>query len=225
MMRAEAYYFAAQKMTKVMNEGWAAYWESTMMTDEVFAGDDEFLNYADHMAKVLASGGLNPYSLGMELWEYVENTTNRREVLERLLRVEGISWRNLTDVVDVDDVLETLEPPESIDTITRETLDQLEDAPDEWVDREALERARERDRRREVPWKVLTDEGWRAATTRWSNDRTAGSSRGSLRTNSSGSAATCSTTPATRRSRRRSRRSTSLQGGIGCSTSGRATTT
>ncbi|TYT62194.1 SpoVR family protein [Natrialba swarupiae] len=160
MMRAEAYYFAAQKMTKVMNEGWAAYWESTMMTDEVFAGDDEFLNYADHMAKVLASGGLNPYSLGMELWEYVENTTNRREVLERLLRVEGISWRNLTDVVDVDDVLETLEPPESIDTITRETLDQLEDAPDEWVDREALERAREGEIDvAKYPWKVLTDEG------------------------------------------------------------------
>ncbi len=160
MMRAEAYYFAAQKMTKVMNEGWAAYWESTMMTDEVFAGDDEFLNYADHMAKVLASGGLNPYSLGMELWEYVENTTNRREVLEHLLRVEGVSWRNLTDVVDFDAVLETLEPPTAIETITPETLDSLEEVPDEWVDREALERAREGEIDvSKYPWKVLTYEG------------------------------------------------------------------
>ncbi|OAQ53703.1 SpoVR family protein [Natrinema mahii] len=160
MMRAEAYYFAAQKMTKVMNEGWAAYWESTMMTDEAFAGDDEFLNYADHMAKVLASGGLNPYSLGMELWEYVENTTNRQEVLEALLRVEGVSWRNLTDVVDVDDVLERLEPPEAIENITPDTLEQLEAVPDEWVDREALERAREGEIDLEkYPWKVLTYEG------------------------------------------------------------------
>ncbi len=160
MMRAEAYYFAAQKMTKIMNEGWAAYWESTMMTDEAFAGDDEFLNYADHMAKVLGSGGLNPYSLGMELWEYVENTTNRREVLERLLRVEGISWRNLTDVVDFDDVLETLEPPAALDSITVDTLEDVAELPDEWVDHEALERARDGEIDVEkYPWKVLTYEG------------------------------------------------------------------
>ncbi|ELY85280.1 SpoVR family protein [Natrialba taiwanensis] len=162
MMRAEAYYFAAQKMTKVMNEGWAAYWESTMMTDEGFAGADEFMNYADHMAKVLASGGLNPYSLGMELWEYVENTTNRREVLEHLLRVEGITWRNLSDVVDFDEVREHLEPPAAIDTITPATLDELASAgvPDEWIDLEAIERAHngEIDVER-YPWKVLTYEG------------------------------------------------------------------
>ena len=160
MMRAEAYYFAAQKMTKVMNEGWAAYWESTMMTDEGFAGDDEFMNYADHMAKVLGSGGLNPYSLGMELWEYVENRTNRREVLERLLRVEGVSWRNLMDVVDFETVLETLEPPDAIATITPETLDRLEEVPEGWVDREALEQARDGEIDVEqYPWKVLTTEG------------------------------------------------------------------
>ncbi|RQG91713.1 AbrB family transcriptional regulator [Natrarchaeobius halalkaliphilus] len=160
MMRAEGYYFAAQKMTKVMNEGWAAYWESTMMTDEGFAGDDEFLNYADHMAKVLASGGLNPYSLGMELWEYVENTTNRREVIERILRVEGITWHNFADVVDVDDVLESLEPPDAIDEIASETLESLAEVPSEWVDHDALEAARagEIDVER-YPWKVLRYEG------------------------------------------------------------------
>ncbi|MEY7847710.1 SpoVR family protein [Natrarchaeobius sp. A-rgal3] len=160
MMRAEAYYFAAQKMTKVMNEGWAAYWESTMMTDEGFADEDEVVDYADHMAKVLGSGGLNPYSLGMELWEYVENATNRREVVEQLLRVEGVSWRNLTDVVDFDDVFADLEPPDAIDVITSETLDSLEEVPEEWIDHEALFAAREGefdvDR---YPWKVLTYEG------------------------------------------------------------------
>ncbi|NKE36189.1 AbrB family transcriptional regulator [Natronococcus sp. JC468] len=160
MMRAEAYYFAAQKMTKVMNEGWAAYWESAMMTDEGFAGDDEFVNYADHMAKVLASGGLNPYSLGLELWEYVENTTNRREVLERLLRVEGITWRNLTDVVDFEAVLEFLEPPAALASVDADGLDELAELPEEWVDREALERARAGEVDVEnYPWKLLTYEG------------------------------------------------------------------
>ena len=93
-----------------MNEGWAAIWESRMMTDEAFAGDDEFISYADHMAQVLGSPGLNPYKLGMELWEYVENYTNRREVIERLLKVEGVTWRNFHDTVDLDEVQALLEP-------------------------------------------------------------------------------------------------------------------
>ncbi|MCU4925276.1 SpoVR family protein [Halobacteria archaeon AArc-dxtr1] len=160
MLREEAYYFAAQKMTKVMNEGWASYWESAMMGGETFAGDDEFLSYADHMSKVLASPGLNPYSLGLELWQYVENTTNRREVVERLLRVEGITWRNFDDVVHFEDVLTTLEPPRALDRITADTVDAVADLPDAYVDREALARAQEGaidvD---QYPWKVLTFEG------------------------------------------------------------------
>jgi stage V sporulation protein R len=160
MLREEAYYFAPQKMTKVMNEGWAAYWESMMMGDEAFADADEFIDYADHQARVLGSPGLNPYKLGKELWEYVENTTNRREVIERLLRVEGITWRNLTDAVDFDAVLERLEPPAAIDRIHPDGLDAMEAADERYVDREALERARagEIDVGR-YPWKVLTYDG------------------------------------------------------------------
>ncbi len=160
MMRAEAYYFAAQKMTKVMNEGWAAYWESTMMADEGFAGVDEFLNYADHMAKVLASPGLNPYSLGMALWEYVENSTNRREVLEQLLRVDGVTWRNLTDVVDFDTVLEVLEPPRALASVSAASLEDVRDLPTEWIDQDALEAAEAGDIDLDrYPWKVLTPAG------------------------------------------------------------------
>ncbi|WP_135820802.1 SpoVR family protein [Halostella litorea] len=160
MLRAEAYYFAAQKMSKVMNEGWAAYWESMMMGEEAFAGPDEFLSYADHQARVLGSPGLNPYKLGKELWEYVENTTNRREVVEKLLRVDGVTWRNFADTVDFERVLSALEPPAALDAITPDSLDAVADLPDEYVDREALERARagEIDVDRH-PWKVLTYEG------------------------------------------------------------------
>jgi len=160
MLREEAYYFAPQKMTKVMNEGWAAYWESKMMGDEAFADADEFIDYADHQARVLGSPGLNPYKLGKELWDYVENTTNRREVIERLLRVEGITWRNLPEAVDFDAVLERLEPPAAIDRIHPDGLDALEEIDDRYVDDEALDRARDGeidvDR---YPWKVLTYEG------------------------------------------------------------------
>ena len=164
ILRQEAYYFAPQKMTKTMNEGWAAYWESQMMGEERFAGTDEFLTYADHQARVLGSPGLNPYKLGKELWEYVENTTNRSEVAEKLLRVEGITWRNFHDAVDFEQIQSLLEPPEVIDSIRPDTLEDLAALPedDPRVDWEALDRALSDPDAVDVeryPWKVLTYEG------------------------------------------------------------------
>jgi stage V sporulation protein R len=172
MLRAEAYYFAPQKMTKVMNEGWAAYWESMMMGDERFAGTDEFLSYADHQSRVLGSPGLNPYKLGKELWEYVENTVNRREVADKLLRVKGITWRNFHDVVDFDAVQEALAPHPAIAGVTPERLDDLvELGEDPRIDTAALDRAlgtRDGDIDpddeaavdvEQYPWKVFTYEG------------------------------------------------------------------
>jgi stage V sporulation protein R len=158
-LRTESYYFAGQKMTKVMNEGWAAFWESLMMSGERFATADEFVTYADHMARVLGSPGLNPYKLGKELWEHVENVTNRREVADRLLRVEGITWRNFHDVVDFEAVADLLAPAPAVASVTPETLQTL-DPTDPRIDEAALERARagELDVER-YPWKVLTTAG------------------------------------------------------------------
>jgi len=134
-------------------------WESTMMAGENFAGDDEFVLYADHMARVLGSPGLNPYKLGLELWQYIENTENRREVVERLLRVDGITWRNFHDTVDFDGVMETIKPDPAVARIDAESLDDL-DPDDPRVDAEALERAREGAIDvAKYPWKVLTYEG------------------------------------------------------------------
>ncbi|MFC7045427.1 SpoVR family protein [Halobacteriaceae archaeon GCM10025711] len=160
IIRRESYYFAPQKMTKVMNEGWAAFWESMMMGEEAFAGDDEFMDYADHQARVLNSPGLNPYKLGKELWEYVENLANRREVVEHLLRVDGVTWRNFHEVVDFRAVQAALEPDPAIDAITAETLDDLDGVDPVFVDEEALERAKDGDVDVDAyPWKVLSYEG------------------------------------------------------------------
>ncbi|WP_266077857.1 SpoVR family protein [Haladaptatus caseinilyticus] len=160
MLRTESYYFAAQKTTKVMNEGWAAYWESLMMGEESFAGTDEFIEYADHQARVLGSPGLNPYKLGKQLWEYIENTENRREVVRKLLRVKGISWRNFHDVVDFDEVNELLEPRPELEVVNAETLADLESLDSAKIDSEGLERAKagkiDVDRH---PWKVLSYDG------------------------------------------------------------------
>lgn len=78
IIRDEAYYYAPQGMTKIMNEGWASYWHSRIMTEKVM-DDSEVISFADHNAGVLATspGRLNPYKLGLELLRHVEDRWNK----------------------------------------------------------------------------------------------------------------------------------------------------
>ena len=77
MVREEAYYFAPQGQTKIMNEGWASYWHSTIMTNYVLCAS-ELIDYCDHHAGTLATtpGRLNPYKLGLELLRDIERRWN-----------------------------------------------------------------------------------------------------------------------------------------------------
>ncbi len=72
IMREEAYYFAPQGQTKIMNEGWATYWHSRIMTEKALDAS-EIIDYADHASGVTASHGaqLNPYKLGVELFRHI----------------------------------------------------------------------------------------------------------------------------------------------------------
>lgn len=117
MLRREAYYFSAQKVTKFMNEGWAALWESMIMTSHNYAEPDEIIDYSDKQARVLNSPGLNPYKIGKELWEYIENRENRKEVVSHILRVDGINWRNFKDEVNVNEVIRLLRENQDEDII------------------------------------------------------------------------------------------------------------
>src|SRR4051812_4254520 len=78
IVRDEAYYFAPQAMTKIMNEGWASYWHSKIMTQKALTAS-EIIDYADANAGVLATspGKLNPYKLGVELLRSIEDRWNR----------------------------------------------------------------------------------------------------------------------------------------------------
>lgn len=72
-IRAEAYYFWPQMQTKIMNEGWASYWHSRLMTQKI-CDDSEIIEYAERNASVMETGQgrLNPYKLGVELLRHVE---------------------------------------------------------------------------------------------------------------------------------------------------------
>jgi stage V sporulation protein R len=78
IIRDEAYYFAPQAQTKIMNEGWASYWHSTIMTRQGLEAAD-VINYADHHSGTLASSPdrLNPYKLGIELFRDIEDRWNK----------------------------------------------------------------------------------------------------------------------------------------------------
>ena len=78
IIREEAYYFAPQGMTKIMNEGWASYWHSRILCEKVLQ-PSEIIDYAEAMSGVLATspGRLNPYKLGIELWRDIEHRWDR----------------------------------------------------------------------------------------------------------------------------------------------------
>ncbi len=77
IVRDEAYYFAPRGMTKILNEGWASYWHSTIMTQKVLH-PSEVIDYADHHSGTMATsrGRLNPYKLGIELLRDIEHRWN-----------------------------------------------------------------------------------------------------------------------------------------------------
>jgi len=78
IVRDEAYYFAPQGQTKIMNEGWASYWHSTIMTRHALT-DAEVIEYADHHSGTMAMSPqrINPYKIGIELFRDIEERWNK----------------------------------------------------------------------------------------------------------------------------------------------------
>jgi stage V sporulation protein R len=77
IVRDEAYYFSPQAQTKIMNEGWASYFHSTIMTNRALR-PEEVVDYCDHHSGTMASYGprVNPYKLGIELFRHIEYRWN-----------------------------------------------------------------------------------------------------------------------------------------------------
>lgn len=78
VIREEALYFVPQGQTKIMNEGWASFWHSKIMTEKALL-PSEFIDYADHHSGTLATspGQLNPYKIGIELFRDIEERWNK----------------------------------------------------------------------------------------------------------------------------------------------------
>ncbi len=91
IIRDEAYYFAPQGMTKTMNEGWASYWHTNLMTKKIL-NDSEVIDYADHHSGTVAMGpnSYNPYKIGIELFRDIEERWNKGQF--------GRQWEECDDI-------------------------------------------------------------------------------------------------------------------------------
>jgi stage V sporulation protein R len=98
MLREEAYYFAPQGMTKIMNEGWATYWHAKIMAEKA-CRPEELIDFADHHAGVVAVRGksLNPYKLGVELFRNIEERWDKGRFGKEYDECEDIAERRRWD--------------------------------------------------------------------------------------------------------------------------------
>jgi stage V sporulation protein R len=91
IIRDEAYYFAPQGMTKIMNEGWATYWHSKLMTQHFSRPARSSTTPTSTPGVVhMEPGGFNPYKIGVELFKDIERRWNSGQ--------HGPAWERLESV-------------------------------------------------------------------------------------------------------------------------------
>ncbi|MDK2821420.1 MAG: stage sporulation protein [Clostridia bacterium] len=101
MVRDEMRYFWPQMETKIINEGWAAYWHTRIMR-ELDLNEDETIKFSQLHANILNTGGrqINPYLLGSKIFEDIERRWNNpsTEEKERYGRIGGKGREKIFEV-------------------------------------------------------------------------------------------------------------------------------
>jgi stage V sporulation protein R len=165
ILREEFYLFTPVRLTKTLNEGWAVFWQSMMMTHETFADVDDFVDYAETTAEVLQPGGgsgssFNPYRVGYDLWKYAENRYNREELLSKLFQVEGITPETFYDI-DFQQLELQLQPPTVLDQLSQYNIETIvSEVSEEYLHKPAIQKAKNNNLEyKNQSWKLLSYEG------------------------------------------------------------------
>jgi stage V sporulation protein R len=98
IVRNTSLFFQPQIRTKILNEGWASYWhEHLFLKDDRIRGNE--VGFARVNAKVtsLSRVGLNPYALGMRLFNFIEQTANKGKRSVEFQRLRNAKARNEFD--------------------------------------------------------------------------------------------------------------------------------
>jgi stage V sporulation protein R len=77
IVHEEAQYFVPQIETKIMNEGWASFWHKKIL-EALDLPQELHLEFIVRHTQVLrpSPGSLNPYHVGMKVWEEIEKRWN-----------------------------------------------------------------------------------------------------------------------------------------------------
>ena len=94
MMREEMLYFWPQLETKIMNEGWASFWHQRILR-EMDLTTDETIEFATLNANVIqpSKTSINPYYLGLKIYEDIEKRYNNPTEKMRRLGVQPNTGR------------------------------------------------------------------------------------------------------------------------------------
>jgi stage V sporulation protein R len=105
MLRDEMLYFWPQIETKIMNEGWASYWHQRIVR-ELDLTEDETIEYAKLNSSVVVPSkhSLNPYYLGLKIFEDIEKRWDNpsAEERERFGRQPGKGREKIFEVREFD---------------------------------------------------------------------------------------------------------------------------
>ncbi|MCL6516787.1 SpoVR family protein [Alicyclobacillus sp.] len=124
LLREEMLYFWPQLETKIMNEGWATYWHLRIMR-EMDLTDAEAVEFAKmHAGVVLPSRmSINPYHLGLAIWEDIERRWNEptKEERERFGREPGQGRAKIFEVRELENDISFLR-----NYLTKELVEELD---------------------------------------------------------------------------------------------------
>jgi stage V sporulation protein R len=92
LLREESYYFAPQKQTKIMNEGWASFWHMKLMKQKEINEPEHTVEIGNMIGRVFALQRfqINPYTLGYEIFKDIEERWNKGQ--------HGSKWEEITDM-------------------------------------------------------------------------------------------------------------------------------
>ena len=134
IVHEEALYFQPQMETKIINEGWACYWHREIMNSLDLPSDIhmEFLVRHNQVVRPIP-GDLNPYSIGLALWDRIEEVLLGEARNHNEDRQEVATRKEMFEIREVD--RDTSFIRRFMDREVMEKLDLFEAAPQQqdWV--------------------------------------------------------------------------------------------
>lgn len=124
MMREEMLYFWPQLETKIMNEGWASYWHQRILR-EMDLTSGESIEFAKLNAGVVQPSrtGINPYYLGLKIFEDIEERYNNpTEEMKKLGVVPNSGREKIFEVREIESDISFLRNYLTKDLVMREDM-------------------------------------------------------------------------------------------------------